>query len=60
LSFNDLSNCLLCLRDFEATNTLFEQRLINDTEFCAQCFREILSDGYDVELTYDLSTIQIH
>jgi hypothetical protein len=60
MSFAKLPNCLLCLHDFEASDILFEQRLIGDIEFCARCFGEILSDRTDEDLTYDLSTIQIH
>jgi len=49
----------MCHKDFELTEITFEQRLIQDTDFCSTCFKDILSDRYNEEFTYDLSTVQI-
>ena len=60
LSLNEMPNCLLCRQDFEPDEITFEQRLIEDTDFCSRCFKDILSDRYYEELTYNLSSIKIH
>jgi hypothetical protein len=49
----------MCQHDFEASDTTFEQRLIDDTSFCSRCFKDIMNDKYDDELTYNLSTVKV-
>jgi len=51
--------CIMCQFDFEPTDSIFEQRLIEDTSFCSRCFKDILSESYDESLAFNLSKIRV-
>jgi len=46
--------CVMCSLSFEPNERIFEQRLIDDSDFCLRCFKEILNADYnesDLDLT---------
>jgi hypothetical protein len=49
----------MCLIDFVSTETIFEQKLIGDTDFCSRCFKEIMDSQYDDDVTYNLASLRI-
>jgi len=46
-------NCILCGSRVKDSSLTFEQRLIEDEDFCAPCWKEIMHDGRDMSLQYD-------
>lgn len=45
-----IANCLMCDGSFELSDRIFEQRLIEDTNFCEECFKDILeNDGGELD-----------
>jgi CRISPR/Cas system-associated protein Cas10 (large subunit of type III CRISPR-Cas system) len=38
------NQCLICGVDIAAKDIIFEQRLINDKDFCGKCFADIMND----------------
>lgn len=48
-----LHTCVMCAASFDLENRIFEQRLVNDTDFCPRCFSEILTASYDDDVNYD-------
>ena len=47
--------CLLCQKPYDAVDTIMEQRLVEDTQFCKICFAEFIVEEYDSNF---LSTIR--
>ena len=41
------ANCVACRRDLDPKDKTFEQRLIEDMDFCKRCFREIMDSELD-------------
>ena len=39
------NRCLICGVDIDSKATIFEQRLIEDKDFCGKCFSDILNDS---------------
>jgi hypothetical protein len=54
-----MPNCVLCSEAFDIEDRMFEQRLIEDSDFCPKCFGEILDED-DEYVPYNLyeSTIR--
>lgn len=44
--------CVLCGDKVDELSRTFEQRLIEDTDFCAQCWNEIMHDGHESTIAY--------
>lgn len=44
--------CIMCGFDFGLSERIFEQRLIEDTDFCGRCFKEIITKSEAEELGY--------
>jgi hypothetical protein len=44
----------MCSISFELTSQTFEQRLIDDNDFCPHCFKEIMDAEYDNDFELDL------
>ena len=42
--------CVLCQKTFTAGDTIIEQRLIADTEFCNICFTEFMTEQGDTNI----------
>ena len=51
--------CLMCREMYAVEDTVFEQRLIADEEFCRRCWSEIMNSTYDNDLENDFSKIRI-
>jgi hypothetical protein len=45
-----MSVCVLCQKPFTAGDTIIEQRLISDTEFCNICFTEFMTEQGDTNI----------
>jgi hypothetical protein len=45
-----MSVCVLCQKPFTAGDTIIEQRLIADTEFCNICFSEFMTEQGDTNI----------
>lgn len=46
-----ISKCIVCNVPIDETILSFEQRLIDDKEFCRRCFDEIIDDNnYDIRV----------
>jgi len=39
--------CILCQKSYNTLDTIMEQRLIADTEFCKICFTEFMIEEFD-------------
>ena len=48
-----LHTCVMCADSFGLESRIFEQRLVDDTDFCPRCFAEILNASYDDDINYD-------
>jgi hypothetical protein len=44
------SECILCYKTFDLNSRLQEQRIINDTKFCSNCFNEFLNMNYEINI----------
>jgi hypothetical protein len=49
-----MQTCIICSISFELTSQTFEQRLIDDNDFCPHCFKEIMDAEYDNDFELDL------
>lgn len=50
-SVEAVPTCISCNLPIDLANLSFEQRLVEDKEFCRICFEEILNDNnYDVRV----------
>jgi hypothetical protein len=51
----EIVECILCYKTIDLNSRLQEQRIINDTKFCASCFYEILNQEYQQQddIIYD-------
>lgn len=41
-----MTACVICGGSFELSERLFEQRLIEDRDFCSRCWKEIMMMEY--------------
>jgi hypothetical protein len=47
-----MSICVLCQLSFAAGDTILEQRLVADTQFCNVCFTEFMIEQGDSNIFY--------
>lgn len=47
-----MNACIMCFAPIGYGNLSFQQRLIDDRDFCRVCFDEILEAQYDSDLKY--------
>jgi hypothetical protein len=52
-----LCTCIVCSSSFEMSERIFEQRMIDDTDFCPRCFKEIMNTVYDSDTDHYLGSI---
>jgi hypothetical protein len=52
-----MQNCITYSISFELTSRNFEQRLIDDIDFCPHCFEDLMDADYDDESGLDLRPI---
>lgn len=52
-----MTSCVMCLQEFDPSNTTFEQRLVKDESFCKKCWTGIMNEGYDSDLEFNLMEI---
>jgi len=45
-----MSVCVLCQKTFTTGDTIIEQRLVADTEFCNICFTEFMTEQGDTNI----------
>jgi hypothetical protein len=45
-------NCVLCGDKVDELSRTFEQRLVDDTDFCAPCWNEIMHEGHESTISY--------
>ncbi len=46
----------MCSSEFDASDTTFEQRLINDTCFCKKCWTDIMNREYEGDYVLQFSS----
>jgi hypothetical protein len=51
--------CVMCREMYMVEDTVFEQRLIADEDFCRRCWGDIMNSTYDNDLENDFSKIRI-
>lgn len=39
--------CILCQKSYNTYDTIMEQRLVADSEFCNICFTEFMTEEFD-------------
>jgi hypothetical protein len=44
-----MSICILCQNPYETRDTIMEQRLVADTEFCNICFTEFMIEEFEFD-----------
>jgi len=44
-----MSICILCQNPYETRDTIMEQRLVADTEFCNICFTEFMIEEFQFD-----------
>lgn len=54
-----MKHCVECGSPVDANSLSFEQRLIDDQDFCRRCFDEIMSDE-DMPYLNDPSLLSLH
>jgi hypothetical protein len=52
LEASSIIKCVICGLDFEPSERTFEQRLIEDTDFCRKCFAGIMTAEYESDEGY--------
>lgn len=46
-------NCVTCSQPIDFLSLSFEQRIIDDQDFCRRCFDEIMTGSYDSDVDYE-------
>lgn len=46
------SICVMCKSTYDDRALTFEQRIIRDSDFCPNCFREMMIASYDSDMDY--------
>ncbi len=46
--------CVMCSSSFDLSERVFEQRLIDDMDFCPRCWQDIMTMEYESESVFPI------